>query len=321
MTLMPRDLDLSVGGDSHLMDNITTLLSTAAAAILEFDFSAIATKLKSDLSPVTAADEAAQSIILEGLSQLLPGIPVISEEMNVQDTRLTADTMFILLDPLDGTREFLAGRNEFTVNLGLVSGGVPILGCIAAPALSTVWRGVVGRGAERLQLPAGADALKFKGRKLIRTRRLLAEQPIVAVSRSHFNSRTERLVASIPHAQQIVCGSSSEVLHDRRGSGRFLPPARPHPRVGHCCRACNRRCGGWRGSHAKWSTTDLRSAYRAFPSGWIHGNRRCWRCADASSRNELMDANHYHMQTLVPVSERFLFPKTVSPSLSYTTSS
>ena len=227
MTLMPRDLDLSVGGDSHLMDNITTLLSTAAAAILEFDFSAIATKLKSDLSPVTAADEAAQSIILEGLSQLLPGIPVISEEMNVQDTRLTTDTMFILLDPLDGTREFLAGRNEFTVNLGLVSGGVSILGCIAAPALSTVWRGVVGRGAERLQLPAGADALKFKGRKRIRTRRLLAEQPIVAVSRSHFDSRTERLVASIPQAQRIVCGSSLKFCMIAEGRADFYPRLGP----------------------------------------------------------------------------------------------
>ena len=227
MTLMSRDLDLSVGADSHLMDNITTLLSRAAAAILEFDFSAVARRLKSDLSPVTAADEAAQSIILEGLSQLLPGIPVISEEMNVQDTRLRADTMFILLDPLDGTREFLAGRNEFTVNLGLVSGGVPILGCIAAPALGIVWRGMVGRGAERLQLPAGANALNFKGRELIRTRRLLAEQPIIAVSRSHFDSRTERLVANIPRAERMVCGSSLKFCMIAEGRADFYPRLGP----------------------------------------------------------------------------------------------
>jgi 3'(2'), 5'-bisphosphate nucleotidase len=227
MTSMSGDLDLSVGADSRLIDDITTLLSRAAAAILEFDFSAVARKLKSDLSPVTAADEAAQSIVLEGLSTLLPGIPVISEEMNVLDTRLRANTMFILLDPLDGTREFLAGRNEFTVNLGLVSSGVPILGCIAAPALGIVWRGMVGRGAERLQLPAGANALNFKGREPIRTRRLLAEQPIVAVSRSRLDSRTERLVASILHAERIVCGSSLKFCMIAEGRADFYPRLGP----------------------------------------------------------------------------------------------
>src|SRR5205085_4654295 len=103
---------------------------------------------KPDGSPVTAADERAQAIILDGVSGLLPGIPIVSEE--AAKPASLPDATFVLVDPLDGTREFIAGSHEYTVNIALIENGTPVLGCIAAPALGLLWRGIPGQGAERL---------------------------------------------------------------------------------------------------------------------------------------------------------------------------
>jgi 3'(2'), 5'-bisphosphate nucleotidase len=129
------------------LDALTDIVSRAAAAIVAIDRSKIEWRRKDDRSPVSVADEAANAVILEGLSHLLPGVPVVSEEAHTTRSALPAG--FILVDPLDGTREFLAGRDEFTVNVGVIVNGSPEIGIIAAPALGLVWRGVVGRGAER----------------------------------------------------------------------------------------------------------------------------------------------------------------------------
>src|SRR6185436_7914666 len=110
---------------------------------------------KTDGSPVTEADLAADSIIAAGLARLVPNIPSLSEERAQQATLPYKDSFF-LIDPLDGTKEFVAGRNEFTVNLALVTHGTPLLGIVGAPALGLVWRGIVGRGAERLTIHDGA---------------------------------------------------------------------------------------------------------------------------------------------------------------------
>ena len=103
--------------------------------------------------PVSAADEAANRVIIEGLSRLLPGVPIVSEEDTEREGPSTPSACFALVDPLDGTREFLAGRDEFTVNIAVVIDATPVVGLIAAPALGLVWRGIVGRGTERLHLP------------------------------------------------------------------------------------------------------------------------------------------------------------------------
>ena len=149
-------------GESHLSDGITSLVSKAAAAILKYKSITVAKRIKSDHSPVTAADDAAQSIIMEGLSQLLPGVPVISEEMERRDR---PDAMFVLVDPLDGTREYLGGRKEFMVDVELISHGVPIFGCITAPALGIVWRGMVG------QSPNGCNCCRVQTQASVTARR------------------------------------------------------------------------------------------------------------------------------------------------------
>ena len=142
--------------EQHL-DALTEIVARAAAATLATPFSSVARRIKPDLSPVTAADEMSEAVILEGLAALLPGIPVIAEESVGRASEERLDPSFIVVDPLDGTREFLAGRDEFTVNVGIVTNGVPIAGIIAAPAQGLLWRGVVGGRAERLRLRLGAD--------------------------------------------------------------------------------------------------------------------------------------------------------------------
>src|SRR3954469_16237019 len=137
---------------------------------------------KQDGSPVTEADLAADRIIGEGLARIAPGIPSLSEE-RVAEASPPYVGSFFLIDPLDGTKEFVAGRNEFTVNLALVSRGQPLLGFVGAPALGLLWRGRVGRAAEGLSV---VDQWVRKSEP-IRTRpRPPPGKPwTVAVSRSH----------------------------------------------------------------------------------------------------------------------------------------
>ena len=136
---------------------MTLLVARAAAAILARAAS-LAVRNKADHSPVTAADDAADAVIAEGLSLLLPGIPIVSEERVGADSDPVPDSSFALVDPLDGTKEFLAGRDEFTVNLAIVSHRYPIAGFIAVPAHGLVFRGIAGRGAERIVCRGPHDA-------------------------------------------------------------------------------------------------------------------------------------------------------------------
>src|ERR1700751_427011 len=134
-----------------LMEALTDLVVQAGAAILAVNRKAMKVEGKLDGSPVTEADFAADGIIGDGLARLVPDVPARSEERVHQATPPFRGSFF-LIDPLDGTKEFIAGRGEFTVNLALVTNGTPLLGIIGAPAIGWLWRGLVGRGAERLRL-------------------------------------------------------------------------------------------------------------------------------------------------------------------------
>src|ERR1700720_285230 len=125
-----------------LMEPLTDLVIRAGAAILAINRRAMRIDGKIDGSPVTEADLAADGIIAEGLARLIPEIPALSEE-RVDRAKPPYSGSFFLIDPLDGTKEFVAGRNEFTVNLALVTDGTPLLGIVGAPALGVIWRGLV----------------------------------------------------------------------------------------------------------------------------------------------------------------------------------
>jgi 3'(2'), 5'-bisphosphate nucleotidase len=198
------------------LDALTYVVSRAAAAIVAIDRSKVEWRTKADQSPVSLADEAANAVILEGLSRLLPGVPVVSEEAHTRPSALPAGV--VLVDPLDGTREFLAGRDEFTVNIGILANGRPMIGIIAAPALGLVWRGVVGRGAERLRLAAGAASHQASERKPIHTRRRPAGGFAVVLSRSHFDARTDAFLTRLPIVARTPCGSSLKFARIAEGS-------------------------------------------------------------------------------------------------------
>src|SRR6266481_6198001 len=127
----------------------------------------------------------------DGLARLVPGVPALSEE-RVHPAKPPYRGSFFLIDPLDGTKEFVAGRDEFTVNLALVTQGVPLLGIVSAPALGLLWRGIVGRGAERVTF----DGATIGAAEPIRTRRLpkQGEPWIAAVSRSHGDKKSEAFI-------------------------------------------------------------------------------------------------------------------------------
>src|SRR5882724_13270172 len=150
---------IDVGAAAALIEPLTELVIRAGAAILAVNRSAMIVDGKLDGSPVTEADLAADRVIGEGLARLAPQISSLSEERVHLATPPYKDSFF-LIDPLDGTKEFVAGRNEFTVNLALVTEGKPLLGIVGAPALGLVWRGLVGRGAERLTLGDGAPRVE-----------------------------------------------------------------------------------------------------------------------------------------------------------------
>src|ERR1700676_5086029 len=188
-----------------LMDPLTELVIQAGTAILAVNRGAMRVDGKLDGSPVTEADLAADRIIAEGLARIAPDIPALSEE-RVHLAKPPYDGSLFLIDPLDGTKEFVAGRSEFTVNLALVTNGTPLLGIIGAPALGLVWRGLVGRSAERLTVNKASARVA----EPIRTRSFpkRGEPWIVAVSRSHGDLRTEAFIEARPGAVRETLGSA-----------------------------------------------------------------------------------------------------------------
>jgi 3'(2'), 5'-bisphosphate nucleotidase len=216
----------SIGRDAAaaLIEPLTDLVVRAGAAILAVNRGAMRVDGKADGSPVTEADLAADRIIGEGLTALVPDIPAISEE-RVHLAKPPYDGTFFLIDPLDGTKEFVAGRDEFTVNLALVSDGTPLLGIIGAPALGLIWRGLVGRGAERLTVGDGT-ATRVEP---IRTRPIPPPGApwLVAVSRSHGDARTEAFIDARPNAVRQKLGSAVKFGRIAEGAADIYPRFAP----------------------------------------------------------------------------------------------
>jgi 3'(2'), 5'-bisphosphate nucleotidase len=206
-----------------LLDDLGAIASQAAVAIMRVRANGIEARSKADSSPVTEADEAAEAIILEGLARVLPGVAVVSEEAaSLVDPTHVPDT-FILVDPLDGTKEFIAGRAEFTVNIAIIHDGRAISGVVGTPALDTIWRGAVNLGAERLQLACGAHPKDATSRTPLQTSPHKGETWRAMVSRSHADPTTEQWLKRFPLIERMDCGSSVKFCRIAEGRADVYP--------------------------------------------------------------------------------------------------
>jgi 3'(2'), 5'-bisphosphate nucleotidase len=155
--------------------------------------------------------------------RLTPAVPIISEEQAEHEKMAVTAENYYLVDPLDGTRDFIAGRDEYTVNIGLMSDGTPLLGVIVAPGLGTVWRGIVGKGAERLRF--SGDSVSEP--EIIQTRVRPEGELIVVVSRSHLDQKTQAYLDDLPHTRTLTSGSSLKFCRLAEGVADHYPRLGP----------------------------------------------------------------------------------------------
>jgi 3'(2'), 5'-bisphosphate nucleotidase len=213
--------DFDIAACMALIDPLAAIAARAARVIRRSGCDGL--RRKADGSPVTAADEAAEAVICEGLQKLMPDAPVISEEQMARGERRAlggASLAYFLVDPLDGTREFIAGRDEFTVNIALMRAGVPILGVIVAPAYGLMWRGVVGRGADRMSTDGRTASTPIRTRPR-------PTKPVVVVSRSHLDPKTSAYLQTLPQAVTEVSGSSLKFCRIAEGTADLYPRLAP----------------------------------------------------------------------------------------------
>jgi 3'(2'), 5'-bisphosphate nucleotidase len=170
----------------------------------------VAVRAKTDASPLTAADLAANATIVDALRELTPETPILSEELPIPE-RL--DGRFWAIDPLDGTREFLAGNGEYTVNIALVEDGVAVLGAVHAPALGVTYLAAAG---------GGAFTLDANGERPVRARTTPTPFTVVA-SRSHGDALVERFCEHLPPHAMLRRGSSLKLCMVADGSADCYP--------------------------------------------------------------------------------------------------
>ncbi len=199
-----------------LAEGILAAARKAAGRILEIYNGDFAVRSKSDESPVTDADEAGEKIILAELAVIAPDIPVIAEE-SVAAGRIPeiGDGPFFLVDPLDGTKEFINRNGEFTVNIALIENGMPILGAVVLPALDTAYW-VDGEGVAWRQKGAAAA-------EIISTRTPAPDGLVVVASKSHRDSKTDEYLARLPVKEVISAGSSAKLCRVAEGSADLYP--------------------------------------------------------------------------------------------------
>jgi 3'(2'), 5'-bisphosphate nucleotidase len=201
-----------------LIDELADAAREAGEAILTIVRRGFEVEAKQDTSPVTEADRAAELVILAALSRAAPGVPVVAEE-EVAAGRIPAhESTYFLVDPLDGTKEFIRGGDDYTVNIGLIEHGTPKLGVVFAPATGRLHGGCMGEGA---WLDEGS------GREAIRTR-ARGEQITAVASKSHLNQATiDYLEAAVGTCGYVSVGSSLKFCIVAEGKADIYPRAAP----------------------------------------------------------------------------------------------
>lgn len=204
-----------MSGSAGWLPGAERLAREAGALILEVYAHDFAVRAKADASPVTLADERAEACIVAGLRALAPGVPVVAEEAVSRGECPAVGERFWLVDPLDGTREFVSRNGEFTVNIALIEHGAPVLGVVHVPVHDTLYAGAVGQGAW---------AVEQGRRERIACTRAGAQGLRVATSRSHGDDAAlTAWLAGRPVASQVPAGSSLKFGLLARGAADVYP--------------------------------------------------------------------------------------------------
>lgn len=209
---------------ADLLDRFADLALDAGRAILAIRDAGAACRTKGDGSPVTEADEAAEAIIAAGLAQLLPEVPLVAEEAAAAGTVPDIGARFLLVDPLDGTREFVTGSGEFTVNIALVENEFPIAGVVYAPVIGALYAGRAGQGAwaAEADLSHGFNRDSLEWRPIV-VRRPPADGLIAMGSRSHLTPETKDYVIRHGLEKFVSVGSSLKFCRVAEGAADLYP--------------------------------------------------------------------------------------------------
>jgi 3'(2'), 5'-bisphosphate nucleotidase len=193
----------------------------AAVAVMAVYAGDSRARRKLDGSPVCDADEAAEAIILKRLAMRLPNLPVLAEEGASRGGKMVAGQAFILVDPLDGTREFLSRNGEFTVNLGLIVDSAPRAGVVYAPAFGQLWIG--GATASTCEVAPGAPLPPPEERRAVHARPAPEQGLTALVSRSHADPATEAYLAKLPVKERRQAGSALKFCMVAEGQADVYP--------------------------------------------------------------------------------------------------
>ncbi len=201
--------------DPALLSGVVRIARAAGEVIMAIYSTDFAVRGKADASPVTEADERAEAVIVQALAGLMPGVPIVAEEAVAAGDDIVAGPCFWLVDPLDGTKEFISRNGEFTVNIALVIDGAPVLGVVLAPAIDRLFAGVVGQGA--FVVEAGVQ-------RPVRCREVPAAGLTVVASRSHGDAAAlDAFLAGRKVAALATAGSSLKLCLVAAGEADLYP--------------------------------------------------------------------------------------------------
>lgn len=216
---------MSNTSNETLINNVIELAVQAGQRIMEIYDTDFDVEQKSDNTPLTAADMAAHNTIVDGLSKLTPEIPILSEESaNIPFAERSQWQRYWLVDPLDGTREFVKRNGEFTVNIALIDDQESVLGVIYTPVTGVTYYAARGAGAFKKTLD---EATTCTGATAINTRRKTPESTIIAGSRSHRGDSLEAFLQRVGEYEIISMGSSLKSCLVAEGAADIYPRLGP----------------------------------------------------------------------------------------------
>lgn len=221
-----KEFTLGLGPWASHLEKVSNIIRRAGAAIMTiYNGENFSVELKGDDSPLTCADKASHEVIVKGLREHFPEIPILSEEGKAIPYEIRKDwPRFWLVDPLDGTKEFIKRNGEFTVNIALIEGNAPVMGVIYVPAQDTLYCGVVGEGAWVHDARPEAQG----PRKEIRVREADPDKGLtVVMSRSHPSPELDEYLRGVPVAEALAVGSSLKLCAVAEGKADLYPRLGP----------------------------------------------------------------------------------------------